>query len=96
MDTFWVWNWQEGSDSERESNDASSIPQKSQKRKRGKHQLGASKEDGLMSWSMASTDGCLSLLKRVRSDGNTLLFRLVQKEQIFGFSSICYFSYLCS
>ncbi|XP_031260660.1 protein ALWAYS EARLY 2 isoform X2 [Pistacia vera] len=64
------YNVLEGSDSERESNDASSIPQKSQKRKRGKHQLGASKEDVLMSWSMASTDGCLSLLKRARSDGS--------------------------
>ena len=63
--------WQEGSDSERESNDASAIPQKSQKRKRAKVQLNASKEDAFQSWSMASSGGCLSLLKRARSDGST-------------------------
>lgn len=46
--------------------------------------------------SMAATDGCLSFLKRAFLDGNTLLFMLVQKEQLFAFSSICYFSSLCS
>ncbi|XP_044482758.1 protein ALWAYS EARLY 2 isoform X2 [Mangifera indica] len=64
------YNILEGSDGERENNDASSMPQKSQKRKYGKHQLSASKEDGLMSWPMASTDGCLSFLKRAHLDGN--------------------------
>lgn len=61
---------QEGSDSERESNDASEMPRKSQKRKRAKVQLSPSKEDISQSWSMAATGGCLSLLKRSRIDGN--------------------------
>ncbi|KAK0600784.1 hypothetical protein LWI29_018371 [Acer saccharum] len=64
------YNVMEGSDSERESNDASAVPQKSQKRKRAKVQLSASKEDAFQSWSMASSGGCLSLLKRARSDGS--------------------------
>lgn len=64
------YNVMEGSDSERESNDASGMPQKSQKRKRAKVQLSASKEDISQSWSMAATGGCLSLLKRSRTDGS--------------------------
>ncbi|KAH9689298.1 protein ALWAYS EARLY 2 [Citrus sinensis] len=64
------YNVMEGSDSERESNDASEMPRKSQKRKRAKVQLSASKEDISQSWSMAATGGCLSLLKRSRIDGN--------------------------
>lgn len=68
---FWVVNWQEGSDSERESNDASGIARKSQKRKRPKVQLSASKEDISQPWTMASNGGCLSLLKRARTDGIT-------------------------
>lgn len=67
-------NWQEGSDSERESNDVSGIPRKSQKRKRAKIQLSASKEDISQSWSMAATGGCLSLLKRSRTDGSALRY----------------------
>ncbi|KAH9755099.1 protein ALWAYS EARLY 2 [Citrus sinensis] len=61
------YNVMEGSDSERESNDASEMPRKSQKRKRAKVQLSASKEDISQSWSMAATGGCLSLLKRSRN-----------------------------
>ncbi|XP_044498387.1 protein ALWAYS EARLY 2-like isoform X3 [Mangifera indica] len=64
------YNVLEGSDSERESNDTSSIQQKSHKRKWRKHQLSASKEDDLMFKSMAATDGCLSLLKRAFLDGS--------------------------
>lgn len=64
------YNVMEGSDSERESNDVSGIPRKSQKRKRAKIQLSASKEDISQSWSMAATGGCLSLLKRSRTDGS--------------------------
>ncbi|KAL5783706.1 hypothetical protein ACOSP7_008735 [Xanthoceras sorbifolium] len=62
------YNVMEGSDSERESNDAFGVPPK--KRKRAKVQLSASKEDAFESWSMASSGGCLSLLKRARPDGS--------------------------
>uniref|UniRef100_A0A5B6ZU57 SANT domain-containing protein n=1 Tax=Davidia involucrata TaxID=16924 RepID=A0A5B6ZU57_DAVIN len=62
------YNVLEGSDSDRESNDASRLSRNPQKRGRGKVQLSASK-DHLQSQSVASNDGCLSLLKRRRSDG---------------------------
>ncbi|XP_059652430.1 protein ALWAYS EARLY 3 isoform X2 [Cornus florida] len=59
----------EGNDSDRESNDTSRLSRKPQKRGRRKVQVISSKEDVLQSQSVASTDGCLSLLKRRRSDG---------------------------
>lgn len=64
---FWTWNWQEESDSERESNDASGS-RKPGKRKREKVQLSVSK-DPVQSQLIASSDGCLSLLKKRRMDG---------------------------
>ncbi|KAJ1377648.1 SANT/Myb domain [Sesbania bispinosa] len=57
----------EGSDSERESNDAPGS-RKPVKRKREKVQLSVSK-DPVQSQSIASPDGCLSLLKKRRIDG---------------------------
>ncbi|KAH0994839.1 hypothetical protein GBA52_018703 [Prunus armeniaca] len=62
------YNVMEGSDSERESNDALGFSRKPQKRKLGKDQLNASK-DVFQSHSNASHEGCLSLLKRRRLDG---------------------------
>ncbi|KAL6278601.1 hypothetical protein ACE6H2_022202 [Prunus campanulata] len=62
------YNVMEGSDSERESNDALGFSRKPQKRKLGKDQLSASK-DAFQSHSSASHEGCLSLLKRRRLDG---------------------------
>ncbi|XP_042518466.1 protein ALWAYS EARLY 2-like [Macadamia integrifolia] len=65
-----------GSDSDRESNDASVISRKPQKRARGKYQLNVSKPDGNIpdllqsSQSMSSSYGCLSLLKKRRSGGS--------------------------
>ncbi|XP_043707298.1 protein ALWAYS EARLY 2-like isoform X2 [Telopea speciosissima] len=64
-----------GSDSDRESNDASVISRKPQKHARGKFQLNVSKPDGnfpdlLHSQSMSSSYGCLSLLKKRRSGGS--------------------------
>lgn len=64
-------NWQEGSDSERESSDAPGS-QKSLKRKRGKVQLSFSK-DSVQYQSTASNDGCLSLLKRRHFDCKLLI-----------------------
>ncbi|KAI4349974.1 hypothetical protein L6164_010507 [Bauhinia variegata] len=61
------YNVLEGSDSERESNDAPGS-QKPLKRKRGKFQSSISK-DTIQSQSIASNDGCLSLLKRRRVEG---------------------------
>ncbi|KAA8545133.1 hypothetical protein F0562_019978 [Nyssa sinensis] len=63
------YNVLEGSDSDREGNYASRLPQNPHKRGRGKVQLSASKEDRLQSLSVVPNDGCLSLLKRRRSDG---------------------------
>ncbi|GAV63149.1 LOW QUALITY PROTEIN: DIRP domain-containing protein [Cephalotus follicularis] len=64
------YNVMEGSGSERESNDDSDILQKPHKRKRAKVQSGFLKEDSLPSQSIASSDGCLSLLKRGQSGGS--------------------------
>ncbi|KAI4301784.1 hypothetical protein L6164_035031 [Bauhinia variegata] len=61
------YNVLEGSDSERESNDAPGS-QKPLKRKCGKFQLSVSK-DTIQSQSISSNDGCLSLLKRRRVEG---------------------------
>ncbi|XP_057962765.1 protein ALWAYS EARLY 2-like isoform X2 [Malania oleifera] len=66
------YNVLEGSDSERESNDASGISRKPQKRGRGNVKHSISKEDILLSRSVASSDGCLSLLKRRHSDGRAV------------------------
>ncbi|PON37845.1 Protein LIN-9/Protein ALWAYS EARLY [Trema orientale] len=63
------YNVLEGSDSEQESNDGSGVSRKPQKRKRGRDPPGTSK-DIFQSYSIASADGCLSLLKRKRSDGS--------------------------
>ncbi|XP_061348443.1 protein ALWAYS EARLY 2-like [Gastrolobium bilobum] len=62
------YNVLEESDSEREINDAPGS-RKHVKRKRGKIQLSVSK-DADQSQSIASNDGCLSLLKRGRFDGS--------------------------
>ncbi|XP_021282350.1 protein ALWAYS EARLY 2 isoform X3 [Herrania umbratica] len=58
-----------GSDCERESNEPSEIPQKAQKRKRAKVHLGSSKEDVVQPLSIASSQGCLSLLKKAGLNG---------------------------
>ncbi|KAA3487259.1 protein ALWAYS EARLY 2-like isoform X2 [Gossypium australe] len=58
-----------GSDAEIESNEPSEIPQKTQKRKRVKAHFGSSKEDVFLPQSIASTQGCLSLLKRIGFNG---------------------------
>ncbi|OIW13567.1 hypothetical protein TanjilG_29308 [Lupinus angustifolius] len=62
------YNVLEESDSERDSNDAPGS-RKPVKRKRGRVQLSVSK-DSIQSRSIASDDGCLSLLKRRRTDGS--------------------------
>ncbi|XP_021898881.1 protein ALWAYS EARLY 2 [Carica papaya] len=66
------YNVLEGSDSERESDDAFGVPLKPQKRKRVKVQLSNSKEDNYNSQLVTSGDGCLSMLKRVQSYGTHL------------------------
>ncbi|XVE63010.1 hypothetical protein DITRI_Ditri06bG0165400 [Diplodiscus trichospermus] len=58
-----------GSEGERESNEPSEIPQKAQKRKREKVHPGSSKEDVVQPPSTASSQGCLSLLKRAGLNG---------------------------
>ncbi|XP_028770851.1 protein ALWAYS EARLY 2 [Neltuma alba] len=62
------YNVLEGSDSDKESSDAPES-QKPLKRKRGKVQLSFSK-DSVQSHSVASNDGCLSLLKKRHFDGS--------------------------
>lgn len=57
------YNVLEGSESERESNDASEIPRRALSRKRPRVQLGSSKEDSFYPPSKPSSEGCLSLLK---------------------------------
>ncbi|XP_010243547.1 PREDICTED: protein ALWAYS EARLY 3-like isoform X2 [Nelumbo nucifera] len=70
------YNVLEGSDSERESNDASEISRKPQKRGRGKVQTNVAKgldgyfPDLLNCQSGGSSYGCLSLLKKKRSGGS--------------------------
>ncbi|KAM0992063.1 hypothetical protein ACFX2I_010327 [Malus domestica] len=59
----------EGSDSERESNDALGFSRKPQKRKLGKDQPSVSK-DVFHSHPSASLEGCLSLVKRRKLDGD--------------------------
>lgn len=69
-------SWQEGSDSEEESNEDAGASRKPQKRARGKTLNNTSKElvgqfpDLSRSQSFASSYGCLSLLKKRRSGGN--------------------------
>ncbi|KAG8472789.1 hypothetical protein CXB51_034723 [Gossypium anomalum] len=58
-----------GSDAEIESNEPSEIPRKTQKCKRVKAHFGSSKEDVFLPQSIASTQGCLSLLKRIGFNG---------------------------
>ncbi|XP_057539236.1 protein ALWAYS EARLY 3 isoform X2 [Amaranthus tricolor] len=62
----------EGSDSEQESNDGVEIPRKPQKRTRGKlhPNMAGNFSDVSHSQSVASSYGCLSLLKKKRSGGN--------------------------
>ncbi|XP_038714751.1 protein ALWAYS EARLY 2-like isoform X2 [Tripterygium wilfordii] len=62
------YNVMEASDSERESNEVSGMPSQPQKRKRAKIHQNGFKED-LLSHSKASSDGCLSSLKKVYLDG---------------------------
>nr|XP_011466289.1 PREDICTED: protein ALWAYS EARLY 2 isoform X2 [Fragaria vesca subsp. vesca] len=61
------YNVMEGSESERESNDAIRYSRKPQKRKLGKDSVS---KDMFQPHSTASVDGCLSHLKRRRLDGN--------------------------
>ncbi|KAK8488583.1 hypothetical protein V6N13_027535 [Hibiscus sabdariffa] len=58
-----------GSDGERESNKPSDTPRKVQKRKQSKVHLESSKEDVVQPRSLASSEGCLSLLKRASLNG---------------------------
>lgn len=62
----------EGSDSEQESNDGVGIPRKPHKRTRGKVHPNTARNfaDVSHSQSVASSYGCLSLLKKKRSGGN--------------------------
>ncbi|KAG6479543.1 hypothetical protein ZIOFF_063009 [Zingiber officinale] len=67
-----IINEQEGSHSDRESNDVARTSQKPQKRGRGKFQLSSKGSDGyspdrLQNQSGSSRYGCLSLLKKKRS-----------------------------
>lgn len=57
------YNVLDGSDSGRESNDASEIPRRAQSRKRPRVQHGSPKEDRFYPPSKPSSEGCLSLLK---------------------------------
>ncbi|OMO68825.1 Always early, putative isoform 3 [Corchorus capsularis] len=57
-----------GSDCERENNELSEIPQKAQKRKRGKFNLDSSK-DVSQPQAIVSSEGCLSLLKKAGLNG---------------------------
>ncbi|KAB2059758.1 hypothetical protein ES319_A11G328900v1 [Gossypium barbadense] len=57
------------SDGERESNKPSDMSEKVQKRKRAKVHLESSKEDVVQPRSIASSEGCLSLLKRAGLNG---------------------------
>jgi hypothetical protein len=75
-------SWQEGSDSEEESNEDGGASRKPQKRARGKIQNNTSKElvgqfsDLSRSQSFASSYGCLSILKKRRSGGNPCVLSL--------------------
>ncbi|XP_031402656.1 protein ALWAYS EARLY 2-like isoform X1 [Punica granatum] len=62
------YNVLEGTESDRESTDAAEV-RKPQKRKRAKVQVTAPREDLLHFSNDLSNDGCLSLLKRRRTDG---------------------------
>ena len=68
-----LMSWQEGSDSEQESNDGMGTSRKSLKRPRGKLRPNSSKpsEGHFLSPSqlVASSSDCLSLLKKKRSVG---------------------------
>lgn len=57
------------SDGERESNKPSDMSEKVRKRKRAKVHLESSKEDVVQPRSIASSEGCLSLLKRAGLNG---------------------------
>ena len=68
------FHWQGGSDSERESNEDAEVSKRSQKRLRGKQMndnkaLDGHFSDHSQSQSVASGDGCLSLLKKRNSGG---------------------------
>ncbi|KAK8712216.1 hypothetical protein V6N13_147462 [Hibiscus sabdariffa] len=58
-----------GSDGEIESSKPSDTPRKAQKRKQAKIHLESSKEDVVQPQSIASSEGCLSLLKRAGLNG---------------------------
>ncbi|GMI65604.1 ARABIDOPSIS THALIANA ALWAYS EARLY 2, ALWAYS EARLY 2 [Hibiscus trionum] len=58
-----------GSDGEIESSKPSDTPRKAQKRKQAKVRLESSKEDVVQPQSIASSEGCLSLLKRAGLNG---------------------------
>ena len=92
---FWAWIWQEGSDSERESNDAPGS-RKPVKRKREKVQLSISKDQ---SHSIASSDDCLSILKKRRFDGKVpivvplpLFFPHPESHVLACLSTNCFYS----
>lgn len=77
---------QEGSDSEQESNDGVGIPRKPHKRTRGKVQPNPARNlsDVPQSQSVASSYGCLSLLKKKRSGGKSY-FRKYASRILFSF-----------
>lgn len=64
---------QEGTDSEQESNDGVGVPRKPHKRTRGKLHPNTARNisDVSHSQSVASSYGCLSLLKKRRSGGKS-------------------------
>lgn len=82
--------WQEDSDSELESNHATSAPHNSQKHKRVKVQPSATKEDAFHSWSMATRGGCLSLLKGAQSDGSDPCYIVSTSWGALWFSPFCF------
>ena len=100
---MWYWrisftvNWQEGSDSERESNDGPRTSHKPQKRGRGKFWLmskGTTEGrylDLLQYQPSPSGYGCLSLSKRKHSGGNYQAFNTTTVLQ-----NCCYYSFYFS
>lgn len=69
-------DWQEGSNSDRESNDVPKSSRKPQKQSRGKYRLMSKTPDArypdlLQYQSASSSYGCLSLLKKKRSGGSS-------------------------
>lgn len=90
------FNWQGGSDSGKESNEDKEILKKSQKRLRGKHPKDNKALDGHFSdhsqpHSVASDDGCLSLLKKRHSGGLICLIKCNITLPQFSHLTLCLF-----